>query len=88
MRTKSANLPIYESTKSGGSKRITTIRKIKGDLNELATSVRTALGLDEFMVDVRGRRKANIVINHTTNHVVVRGWRAPEIKRWAEMSGF
>ena len=87
-RTPSKNLPIYQSTKSGGSKHITTIRKIQGDLTGLATSVRQALGIDEFMTDMRGRRKANIVINQTTRQVVIRGWRGPEVKRWAEVSGF
>ncbi|KAJ9603899.1 54S ribosomal protein img2, mitochondrial [Cladophialophora chaetospira] len=88
LRTPSKNLPIYQSVKSGGSKHITTIRKIQGDLTALASSVRQALGIDEFMTDMRGRRKANIVINRTTRHVVLRGWRGPEVKRWAEMSGF
>ncbi|EXJ73764.1 uncharacterized protein A1O5_03526 [Cladophialophora psammophila CBS 110553] len=88
MRTPSKNLPIYHSAKAGGSKHITTIRKIKGDLRELANAVRTALGLEEYMTDARGRRKANIVINWTIRQVVIRGWRGPEIKRWAEMSGF
>ena len=88
VRTPTKNLPIYQSTKAGGSKHITTIRKIKGDLAELATSVRTALGMEEHVTDMRGRRKANVVINWTTKHVVIRGWRAPEIKRWAEMTGF
>lgn len=87
-RTKSSSLPIYETSKSGGTKRITTIRKITGDLAELAAAVRSALRMDEYMTDLRGRRKANVAINHTTKQVVVRGWRAPEIKRWAEMTGF
>ncbi|OAP65504.1 hypothetical protein AYL99_01476 [Fonsecaea erecta] len=87
-RTPSKNLPIYQTAKAGGSKHITTIRKIKGDLQELANAVRTALKLEEYITDVRGRKKANVVINWTTRHVVVRGWRGPEIKRWAEVSGF
>lgn len=88
LRTPSKNLPIYESTKSGGSKHITTIRKIQGDLTILATSVRQALGIDEFMTDIRGRKKTNIVINQVARQVVIRGWRGPEVKRWAEVSGF
>ena len=88
LRTPSKNLPIYQTTKSGGSKHITTIRKIQGNLTELALAVRQALGLEEYLVDMRGRRKANVVINQVTQQVVVRGWRGPEIKRWAEMSGF
>lgn len=88
LRTSSKNLPVYESTKGGGTKRITTIQKIQGNLTELATSVREALGLEPHFTDQRGRKKANIMINHTTKHVVIRGWRAPEIKRWAEVKGF
>ncbi|OAL39702.1 hypothetical protein AYO20_01099 [Fonsecaea nubica] len=88
VRTPSKNLPIYQTSKSGGSKHITTIRKIKGDLQGLANAVRTALGLEEYITDVRGRKKPNVVINWTTRHVVVRGWRGPEIKRWAEANGF
>jgi large subunit ribosomal protein L49 len=87
-RTPSANLPVYESTKSGGSKHITSIRKITGDLDELATQIRRALNLGPYIVDVRGRRKETVAINWTTRQVVVRGWRGPEIKKWAEMSGF
>ncbi|EXJ60348.1 hypothetical protein A1O7_04500 [Cladophialophora yegresii CBS 114405] len=88
LRTPSKNLPIYQTTKSGGSKHITTIRKIQGDLTELATAVRQALGMDEYMTDMRGRKKANVVVNRITKHVIIRGWRGPEIKRWAEVSGF
>ncbi len=87
-RTKTANLPIYETSKAGGSKRITMIRRITGDLDELATAVRSALKMDEYMTDLRGRKKANVVVNSIARQVIVRGWRAPEIKRWAEMSGF
>ncbi|EXJ88858.1 hypothetical protein A1O3_01922 [Capronia epimyces CBS 606.96] len=87
-RTSSSNLPIYESSKAGGSKHITSIRKITGDLNELAGRIRTALGLQQFVVDVKGRRKETVAINWTTKQVVVRGWRGPEIKKWAELNGF
>ncbi|KAL2404910.1 hypothetical protein ABEF93_008218 [Exophiala dermatitidis] len=87
-RTPSSNLPIYESSKAGGSKHITSIRKISGDLNELASRIRSALGLQQHIVDVKGRRKETVAINWTTRQVVVRGWRGPEIKKWAEFNGF
>ncbi|KAJ9621089.1 54S ribosomal protein img2, mitochondrial [Knufia peltigerae] len=87
-RTPSSNLPVYESTKSGGSKHITTIRKITGDLEQLAGQVRKALGMDQYITDIRGRRKETVTINRTTKQIVVRGWRAPEIKKWAELNGF
>ncbi|KIW10957.1 hypothetical protein PV08_10256 [Exophiala spinifera] len=87
-RTPSSNLPVYESTKAGGSKHITTIRKITGDLEQLAGQVRNALGMDQYITDIRGRRKETVTINRTTKQVIVRGWRAPEIKKWAELNGF
>ncbi|EXJ94772.1 hypothetical protein A1O1_03170 [Capronia coronata CBS 617.96] len=87
-RTPSSNLPIYQSSKAGGSKHITSIRKITGDLNELAARIRIALGLHQHVVDVKGRRKETVAINWTTKQVVVRGWRGPEIKKWAELNGF
>jgi hypothetical protein len=88
LRTPSNGLPIYESAKGGGTKHITTIRKIQGDIFDLAASVRDALKLEPHYTDQKGRKKMTVVINQTTRHVVVRGWRGPEIKRWAEMSGF
>ncbi|KIX00712.1 uncharacterized protein Z518_09777 [Rhinocladiella mackenziei CBS 650.93] len=87
-RTRFGSLPVYQSTKGGGTKHITTIRKISGDLTELATQVRTALGLEQSFVDFKGRRKENVAINWTTRQVVVRGWRGPEIMKWAELNGF
>jgi hypothetical protein len=47
-----------------------------------------ALNLTEAFIDQRGFKKYNVVVNRLTNHVVVRGWRAAEVKRWCTMVGF
>ena len=87
-RTPSSNLPVYHLAKAGGNKHLTTVRKLSGDLNALQSDIRSALGLEQFVVDQQGRKKENVVINWTTRQIVVRGWRGPEIKKWAETRGF
>jgi len=87
-RTQPGNLPVYETTKAGGSKHITQIRKISGDLESLQMHIREALNLPPYIVDKQGRKKENVAINWTTRQIVVRGWRGPEIKKWAAMLGF
>lgn len=84
----SRNFPVYESAKSGGTKHITTLRKLSGDLELMKTHLCQTLGLEQRVIDRRGRKRDNVTINHRTNHIVIRGWRGPEVKRWAEMVGF
>ena len=87
-RTPTANLPVYEHTKGGGTKHITVVRKLSGDLSALQLHLREALGLEEGYLDAKGRKKQNVTINWTTRQVVVRGWRGAEVKRWCELAGF
>ena len=87
-RTPSNNLPIYETSKSGGTKQITCIRKVTGNLSELAATIRTALGLEQYIVDVKGRRKETVSVNPVSRQVIIRGWRGAEVKKWAQLSGF
>lgn len=87
-RTPSSNLPVYHLAKAGGNKHLTTVRKLAGDLNALQSDIRSALGLEQFVIDQQGRKKENVAINWTTRQIIVRGWRGPEIKKWAEMRGF
>ena len=81
------NLPVYESAKSGGTRHLTTIRKLSGDLSAMQTHLCEALGIAPSIKDQRGRRRDNVAINWNTRHIIVRGWRAPEVKRWMEMVG-
>ena len=84
----SHSLPVYEATRSGGTKHITTIRKLDGDLNAMRSHLLEALGLQQYELDRKGRKKENVAINWRTRHLIVRGWRGPEVKKWAEMVGF
>lgn len=87
-RTKTKNLPVYESTKHGGSKHITQIRRLSGDLEQLRRQLREVLKLPETLVDGKGRKKETISVNPLTQHIIIKGWRGPEVKKWAEMLGF
>ncbi|KAJ9652460.1 54S ribosomal protein img2, mitochondrial [Neophaeococcomyces mojaviensis] len=87
-RTGTKNLPVYETSKAGGSKHITQIRKLSGDLQEMQRQLRTILQLPETIVDKKGRKKEPVMINHLTQQIIVKGWRGPEVKKWAEMVGF
>jgi large subunit ribosomal protein L49 len=87
-RTPSQQLPIYQLSKSGGNKHLTRIRKIEGDLSQLKTDIRAALGVEDYVIDRMGRKKENVAINWTTRQIVVRGWRKPELVKWAEGMGF
>lgn len=87
-RTRTKNLPIYETTKNGGSRQITQIRKLSGDLREMQKQLQSVLQLPEVTVDKRGRKTEPISINHLTQQIIIKGWRAPEVKTWAGMVGF
>ena len=87
-RTRSSNIPVYHLAKAGGNKHLTQLRKLTGDLHALQSDIRSALGLEQYVVDQQGRKKENVAINWTTKQIMVRGWRGPEIKKWAELRGF
>jgi large subunit ribosomal protein L49 len=87
-RTASQQLPIYQLSKAGGNKHLTKLRKVDGDLNQLKSDIRAALGVEDFVIDRMGRKKENVAINWTTRQIVVRGWRRPELVKWAEGMGF
>ncbi|RMD42317.1 hypothetical protein DV735_g2818, partial [Chaetothyriales sp. CBS 134920] len=87
-RTRSLNIPVYESAKAGGSKHVTTLRKCAGDLEALRTHILEALKLEPSFVDPRGQKKQNVVINKLTNQLVIRGWRGAEVKEWCRLAGF
>jgi Mitochondrial large subunit ribosomal protein (Img2) len=87
-RTRTRNLPIYEHVKAGGSKHITLIRRISGDLSSLSLHLQEALQIPQKYIDKQGRKKENVTINQLTRQIVVRGWRGAEVKRWCEMVGF
>jgi large subunit ribosomal protein L49 len=87
-RTRPGQLPIYNLTKGGGTKHITRIRKLSGDLNALKEDLTKALGLEGGMTNRRGERVEAMNVNWLNKQIFVRGWRGPEIKAWAESRGF
>ena len=86
--TPSRSLPIYETSKAGGSLHVTVVRKCAGDLSHLQLHLLNALKLEASYVDKKGRKKENVKINPLTKQIVVKGWRGAEVKRWCEMVGF
>ncbi|KAL9624520.1 MAG: hypothetical protein Q9160_001184 [Pyrenula sp. 1 TL-2023] len=90
-RTPSSRLPVYHDSKRGGNQHLTLIRKLSGDLELLKSDLSQALGLDgpdAQKIKKKGRKVDSIHINWTTKQIVVRGWRAPEVRIWAEGMGF
>lgn len=87
-RTSSKNFAVYESTKGGGTKHITTVRRLSGDLVEMQSQLRAMLQLPEQTIDNKGRKREPVSINHLTQHIVIKGWRGAEVKKWAETLGF
>jgi len=87
-RTRTKNLAIYESTKAGGSKHITQVRRLSGDLEALQRQLREVLKLPDVVVNSKGRRKEPVAINPLTQQIIISGWRGPEVKKWAETLGF
>jgi large subunit ribosomal protein L49 len=87
-RTPSNKLPVYEHSKGGGTKHITVVRKLTGDLVALQEHLRQALELGGTFQDLKGRKKEYITINWTTRQIVIRGWRGAEISKWLELAGF
>jgi len=61
---------------------------LSGDLNALKVDLTKALGLEEGMTNRRGEKVEGMSVNWLTKQISVRGWRAPEIKAWAQMKGF
>ncbi|TAQ87618.1 hypothetical protein B7494_g4042 [Chlorociboria aeruginascens] len=74
VRTPFNGLPIYLLAKRGGNLKQTRLRKIEGDINTLRTELQEALGLEE----------KEVVINQLTKHIIIRGWRKPEVQKFLE----
>lgn len=87
-RTSSKNFAVYESTKGGGTKHITTVRRLTGDLVAMQRQLRAVLQLPEHTIDNKGRKKEPVSINNLTQQIIIKGWRGAEVKKWAETLGF
>ncbi|GLI73247.1 tRNA [Penicillium ochrochloron] len=79
-RTGSNQLPVYLVTKAGGTKQLTKIQKTEGDLDSLRSDLAQTLGVDT--------RSPDVSINRLTGHIIVKGWRKPEIVKFLQERNF
>ncbi|KAK2802763.1 hypothetical protein FQN51_004291 [Onygenales sp. PD_10] len=70
-RTPSNQLPVYLVTKAGGTKQETKIQKTEGDMDALCSDLALTLGIEKGSKDIS--------INRLNGHIIVKGWRKPEI---------
>ena len=86
--TKGNQLPVYQLAKGGGTKHLTRLRRLSGDLTALKDDLTKALGVEGGYKNGKGDKVDVVSINWHTRQVLVRGWRAPEVVAWAESRGF
>jgi large subunit ribosomal protein L49 len=79
-RTPSHQLPVYLITKSGGTKKQTSIRKTEGDLDALRNDLARYLGLESG--DEQGPKSPEVEINRRTGHIIIKGWRKDEVQNF------
>ncbi|KAB8074699.1 mitochondrial large subunit ribosomal protein-domain-containing protein [Aspergillus leporis] len=79
-RTASNQLPVYLVTKAGGTKQQTKIQKTEGDLDALRNDLAQYLGLETG--DHRSHKSSDITVNRLNGHIIVKGWRKPEIQKF------
>ncbi|KAJ5103651.1 Phosphopantothenoylcysteine decarboxylase [Penicillium argentinense] len=79
-RTGSNQLPVYLVTKAGGTKQLTKIQKTEGDLDTLRSDLAYTLGVDQ--------RSSDVSINRLNGHIIVKGWRKPEIVAFLQERNF
>ncbi|EAS32668.3 uncharacterized protein CIMG_03692 [Coccidioides immitis RS] len=73
-RTPSNQLPIYLVTKAGGTRQETKLQKTEGDVDALREDLIKALGME--------KNPSDVTINRLNGHVIVKGWRKPEIQQF------
>ncbi|KAJ5736300.1 Phosphopantothenoylcysteine decarboxylase [Penicillium malachiteum] len=79
-RTGSNQLPVYLDKKAGGTKQLTKIQKTEGDLEAFREDLARSLGVD--------LRSSDVSVNKLTGHIVVKGWRKPEIVKFLRERNF
>ncbi|PYI10151.1 hypothetical protein BO78DRAFT_306686 [Aspergillus sclerotiicarbonarius CBS 121057] len=79
-RTASNQLPVYLVTKAGGTKQQTKIQKTEGDMDALRSDLARYLGVESG--DPRAPKSQDVTINRLNGHIVVKGWRKPEILKF------
>ncbi|PLB52870.1 hypothetical protein P170DRAFT_472760 [Aspergillus steynii IBT 23096] len=85
-RTPSNQLPVYLITKAGGTKQQTKLQKTEGDLDALRKDLAQFLGLESG--DPAAPQSPDVAINRLTGHILVKGWRKPEIQQFLLQRNF
>ncbi|KAI9788208.1 MAG: hypothetical protein M1816_007060 [Peltula sp. TS41687] len=73
-RSKSHNLPVYERAARGGNLRLTSIKKVEGDIGRLRDQLLRELNLDP----------KDVKVNLLTKQIVFKGWKKDEIVKFLE----
>ncbi|RIA86706.1 mitochondrial large subunit ribosomal protein [Glomus cerebriforme] len=80
-RTQMKELPVYIDIRNGGTRVLTEISRIEGDSEALCNDIRKEL----FHCS---RDKNLIRVNHTNNHVIIKGRHGLMVKEWLAKKGF
>jgi hypothetical protein len=64
------NLPVYTETKGGGTKKITVIRKIRGDVIEFQKELRKVVDNTDIKIEMRPGK----IIIHGNYHLRTKAW--------------
>ncbi|XP_034261685.1 large ribosomal subunit protein mL49 [Pantherophis guttatus] len=80
-RSRMHNIPVYKDTSHHGTRKLTIIRKIEGDIWALENDVKA------FLTELSGRTPATQV-NENTCSICVKGYFEEELKTWLMDKGF
>ncbi|KAJ1960697.1 mitochondrial 54S ribosomal protein img2 [Dipsacomyces acuminosporus] len=75
-RTRFQSLPVYTDIKNGGTRKLTLVRRIEGDIEALRSDLVQAL------------EDSTIQINGVSRQLVIKGDRVKEVRAWLTKKGF
>lgn len=76
-RSSKGNMPVYTDKKRGGNLRLTTVRKITGDLHALREELQMWLS----------KKEQDVTVNTLTGHVIVKGHDSGRIAEFLTARG-
>ncbi|CAG8475072.1 3844_t:CDS:2 [Funneliformis mosseae] len=74
-------LPVYVDVKNGRTRVLTEISRVEGDVEELCNDIRKELFYES-------QEKNLVRVNHTNNHVIIKGRHGFMVKEWLAKKGF
>ncbi|KAJ1837489.1 mitochondrial 54S ribosomal protein img2, partial [Coemansia sp. RSA 2703] len=76
-RTRFQSLPVYRDTKNGGTRKLTIVRRVEGDLEALRSDLAQALG-----------ENSHIVVRKISQQLVIKGDCTRGVREWLTKKGF